>query len=76
MTMERPIKFGSDLYRKPHINCGVGVEIPPNTCYTVIALSESAILFEVKEGPFDPLSSKEIAPWAPNECAPNSLKYF
>jgi cupin fold WbuC family metalloprotein len=70
------IKFGSDLYRKLDINCGVGVEISPNTWHTVIALSESAILFEVKEGPFDPLSAKEIAPWAPNECTPNSLIYF
>lgn len=70
------IKFGSDLYRNQDINCGVGVEIPPNTWHTVIALSESAVLFEVKEGPFDPLSAKEIAPWAPNEFAEKSLLYF
>jgi hypothetical protein len=32
-------------------------------------------LFEVKGGPFDPVLAKEIAPWAPNEEALNSLSY-
>lgn len=69
-------KFGSDLYRKLYSNCGVGVEIPSNVWHTVIALSGSAILFEIKEGPFDPLLAKEIAPWAPNEGDPNALDYL
>ena len=69
-------KFGSDLYRKLDINCGVGVEIPSNVWHTVIALSESAVLFEIKEGPFDPLLAKEIAPWALNEGDPNALDYL
>lgn len=70
------IKFGSDPYRRQDINCGVGVEIPPNYWHTVIALSESAILFEVKGGPFDPLLAKEMAPWAPKEGDFNSLEYL
>ena len=72
----RVIKFGSDLYRKLDINCGAGIEIPPNSWHTVIALSEHAILFEVKEDLFDPLSAKEIAPWAPAEGTPEALHYF
>lgn len=69
-------KFGSDLYRTSEGNCGVGVEIPPNVWHTVIALSNSAILFEVKAGPFNPLAAKEFAAWAPEENAHNSLEYF
>ena len=69
-------KFGSDLYRTTEGNCGVGVEIPPNVWHTVIALSNSAILFEVKAGPFNPLSAKEFAPWAPEEGELNSIEYL
>lgn len=69
-------KFGSDLYRKAEKNCAAGVEIPPNAWHTVIALSNSAILFEVKAGPFNPLAAKEFAAWAPEEGEPNSLEYF
>lgn len=58
------------------IDCGAGVEIPPNSWHTVIALCESAILFEVKGGPFDPLLAKEMAAWAPKEGASNSLDYL
>lgn len=69
-------RFGSDLFRTSEKNYGVGVEIPPNAWHTVIALSDLAILFEVKAGPFSPLAAKEFATWAPDENAPNSLDYF
>jgi len=42
-------KFGSDLYRMLDVNCGAGVEIPSNVWHTVIALSRSAILLEIKK---------------------------
>ena len=69
-------RFGSDLFRTTERNCGVGVEIPSNAWHTVIALSDPAILFEVKAGPFNPLSAKEFAPWAPEEGELNSLDYL
>lgn len=69
-------KFGSDLYRNTEKNCAAGVEIPSNAWHTVIALSNSAILFEVKPGPFNPLAAKEFAEWAPKEGEPNSLDYL
>lgn len=69
-------KFGSDLYRNSEKNCMAGVEIPPNVWHTVIALSDSAILFEVKAGPFNPHAAKEFAEWAPEEGDPNSLDFL
>lgn len=72
----RVTKFGSDLYRDAEKNCGVGVEIPPNSWHTVVALSHSAILFEIKAGPFIPSQAKEFATWAPEEGASNSLDYL
>ncbi len=69
-------KFGSELYRNKEKNCGAGVEISPNIWHTVVALSSSAVLFEVKAGPFNPLEAKEFATWAPEEGTSNSLVYL
>lgn len=43
------------------------VEVPPEVWHTVVALTPQATLFEVKPGPFDASSAKELAPWAPEE---------
>ncbi len=60
------VKFGTERYLEVNGVC-VGVEIPPNVWHTVIALKDNSVLFEVKEGPFDPLVAKEFAEWAPAE---------
>ena len=69
-------KFGSELYCGSDNDCGVGVDIPPNVWHTVLALSASAVLFEVKRGPFNSSSSKELAPWAPIEDSRHALEYL
>ena len=56
--------FGSEFYGG---NVAVGIEVPPYTWHTVIALVEGSVLLEVKKGPFDPNKPKEMAHWAPNE---------
>ncbi|MFQ5329645.1 MAG: WbuC family cupin fold metalloprotein [Thermodesulfobacteriota bacterium] len=43
----------------------LGVEIPPHTWHTIISLAPGSIFFEVKEGPYTPLTDKEFAPWSP-----------
>ncbi len=43
------------------------VVIEPDEWHTVIAISETALLFETKAGPFDPMAAKELAPWAISE---------
>lgn len=44
-----------------------GFEIPPNTWHTVLALEPGTVFFEVKQGPYTPLSDKDFASWAPKE---------
>lgn len=44
-----------------------GFEIPPNTWHTVLALESGTVFFEVKQGPYTPLSDKDFAAWAPKE---------
>lgn len=44
-----------------------GVDLPPGVWHTVVAKSERVVCFEVKPGPWDPLSDKDFATWAPAE---------
>lgn len=53
----------------------LGVEIRPEVWHTVVALTNPAILLEVKAGPFDPDAAKQFAPWAPAEGAPDAAAY-
>lgn len=50
----------------------VAVEIPGGVLHTVVALAPNTVLFEVKPGPYQPLTDKDFAPWAPQEGDPQS----
>jgi cupin fold WbuC family metalloprotein len=45
----------------------VGFETPRATWHTLIPQTDGALFFEVKEGPYDPSTASEFAPWAPPE---------
>ena len=45
------------------------VEIAGGVWHTLLALAPDTMLFEVKPGPYAPLSDKHFAPWAPREGA-------
>jgi len=47
-----------------------GFEIPPNSWHCVVALEPGSVFFEVKHGPYTPLSDKDFAGWAPREGDP------
>ena len=46
---------------------GIGFETPRATWHTLIACSNGAAFLEIKEGPYDPATAAEFAPWAPPE---------
>lgn len=48
-------------------NGEIGVDMPPGVWHTMIVLSDTAVCFEVKPGPYSMASDKEFAPWAPRE---------
>lgn len=54
----------------------VGVELDPDEWHTIIALEAGSILFEVKQGPYDPDDAKEMAPWSPPEGTCEALHYL
>ena len=45
----------------------LGYETQRGTWHTLIARSDGAAFLEVKEGPYDPETASEFAPWAPAE---------
>ena len=45
----------------------IGVEIPPKTWHSFIALQEGSVLYEIKEGPFVQGAGMIFAEWAPEE---------
>ncbi len=52
-----------------HIGAGgaFAYETPPRTWHTVVPGERGAAFLEVKEGPYDPATASEFAPWSPAE---------
>ena len=67
------LKLGCDIAGS---ESAAGVELPPETWHTVVALDSGCILLEIKAGPFDPSQSKDIASWAPEEGTPQARTYL
>jgi cupin fold WbuC family metalloprotein len=43
--------------------CAV-LELPANTWHAVLSLNQGGVIFEVKRGPYIPISEPDIAPWS------------
>lgn len=69
------LKFGTERF-DGETALGVGVELAPGIWHTVVALTEGAVMLEVKAGPFDPAAAKEFAPWAPEENTDDAVLYL
>lgn len=52
------------------------VEIPVGAWHTLISLETGSIVYEVKDGPYQPLSDKNFASWAPKEGDPGCEEYL
>ena len=44
-----------------------GLELPPRAWHTSAVLAPNTVLLEIKPGPYDPLTDKDFATWAPAE---------
>lgn len=53
-----------------------GLEVPPRTYHTLICLEPGSVLYELKDGPYDPLNDKVFASWAPKEGDTNAPEYM
>ena len=53
-----------------------GVEVPPGEWHMAISLEHGTVVYELKDGPYDPVNDKEFAPWAPQEGAQEAKDYL
>jgi cupin fold WbuC family metalloprotein len=51
-------------------------DVPPGVWHGVVALEPGSIFFETKPGPYEPLTDKDFAPWAPPEGSPVAAAYL
>jgi cupin fold WbuC family metalloprotein len=54
----------------------VGVDIPAGAWHCIISLESGSVFFETKPGPYEPLSDKDWAPWAPAEASTEAAAYL
>jgi cupin fold WbuC family metalloprotein len=54
----------------------VGIDIGPGVWHSLAVLSDEAICFEVKPGPYSAANDKDFAPWAPREGDPQVPEYL
>lgn len=43
-----------------------GIEIPAGVWHSIVVLEPGTVIYEIKQGPFSPLTPENIAPWAPD----------
>ena len=53
-----------------------GIDLAPGIWHSIAALTSHAVCYEVKPGPWDPLTDKEPAPWAPSEGSATASEYL
>jgi cupin fold WbuC family metalloprotein len=53
-----------------------GIDIPPKVWHTLAPVTDVAVCYEVKPGPWDAVTDKEFAAWAPRENEPGTAEYL
>jgi len=54
----------------------MGVDVPHGTFHSVLALAPGTVFLEAKAGPYAPLRSCELPPWAPEEGSADVPRYY
>lgn len=54
----------------------MAAEIPERTWHCIISLEKGSVVYETKDGPYDPKDDKNFAQWAPKEDDKSSKQYI
>ena len=54
----------------------IGIDTEPGIYHTLFATVEDTVVFEVKPGPYEQISDKDFASWAPAEGSPRATEYL
>lgn len=53
-----------------------GMDIPPCMWHCIIVLDPGTVIYEIKSGPYAPLTSENLAPWAPEASDAEGIQAF
>jgi len=54
----------------------IGIDIKPGVIHSLISLKKGGVIFETKDGPYDPSTDKKFPDWAPLENTIESYNYL
>jgi len=54
----------------------IGIDVAAGVWHSLAVLSEIAVCYEVKPGPYTQANDKDFAPWAPREGDPGASEYL
>ena len=54
----------------------VGIDIDAGIWHSLAVLTDEAVCYEVKPGPYTAANDKDFAPWAPREGEPGAAEYL
>lgn len=53
-----------------------GIEIPAGAWHSIVVLEPGTVIYEIKQGPYSPLTPENIAPWAPDATDRESVDAY
>lgn len=53
-----------------------GIEIPAGVWHSIVVLESNTVIYEIKQGPFSPLTPENLAPWAPAATDEDGIKAY
>jgi cupin fold WbuC family metalloprotein len=53
-----------------------GIDIRAGVWHTLFSLEPDTVLYEVKPGPYTPLTDKDFAPWSPRDNSPDAASFL
>jgi cupin fold WbuC family metalloprotein len=70
--------FDAEGHVREHyrVEAGSGIDFEGGVWHTFIAMEPDTVLFEVKPGPYNDITDKEFASWAPEECSGQAGDYL
>lgn len=54
----------------------LGIEVPAKVWHSIICLAEGTAVYELKDGPYEPLNDKNFASWAPAESDESCAEFL
>ena len=66
----------SRLVLLSHENGNIGIDCRAGFWHTFVALAPDTVVLEIKAGPFDAATDKEVAPWAPAETSAEGAPFL